>query len=134
MPADIAQQIKREDFEKDDDSNFHIDFIYAMANCRALNYGLAEMDWLTTKLKAGRIVPALATTTAAIAALQTLEAIKIVAGFKLNELKNFNLNLALPDLIQMEPFELMLEKLTDSLSCSVWDRWEIRKFGDNSLQ
>jgi hypothetical protein len=34
-----------------------------------MNYGLKEMDWLTVKLKAGRIVPALATTTAAIAGL-----------------------------------------------------------------
>jgi hypothetical protein len=58
-----------EEFEKDDDSNFHIDFICACANIRALNYGLKEMDWLTVKLKAGRIVPALATTTSAIAGL-----------------------------------------------------------------
>ena len=40
-----------------------------MANIRANNYKLAEMDWLTVKIKAGRIVPALATTTAAVAAL-----------------------------------------------------------------
>jgi len=40
-----------------------------MANIRAANYGLAEMDWITVKIKAGRIVPALATTTAAIAGL-----------------------------------------------------------------
>jgi len=61
--------IKAEVFEKDLDSNHHIDFMYSMANCRSQNYKLDEMDWLTVKLKAGRIVPALATTTAAIAGL-----------------------------------------------------------------
>jgi hypothetical protein len=30
------------------------------------------MDWITTKLKAGRIIPALSTTTSCIAALQTI--------------------------------------------------------------
>ena len=67
-----------EEFEKDDDKNFHIDFIYSAANVRALNYQLEEMDWITVKLKAGRIVPALATTTAAIAGLQTIELIKLL--------------------------------------------------------
>ena len=33
-------KINSEEFEKDDDSNFHIDFIYALAGCRCLNYGL----------------------------------------------------------------------------------------------
>jgi len=61
--------IAPEEFEKDDDKNYHIDMIYAMANCRSSNYKLDPMDWLTVKLKAGRIVPALATTTAAIAGL-----------------------------------------------------------------
>jgi hypothetical protein len=49
-----------------------------MANIRASNYNLATMDWITVKIKAGRIVPALATTTAAIAGLQTIELIKIL--------------------------------------------------------
>ena len=43
-----------------------------MANLRAENYKLDEMDWITTKLKAGRIVPALSTTTTCVAGLQTL--------------------------------------------------------------
>jgi hypothetical protein len=65
-------KIKSEEFEKDDDSNGHIDFIYAMANLRAINYKLDQMDWINVKLKAGRIVPALATTTSCVAGLQTL--------------------------------------------------------------
>ncbi len=43
-----------------------------MANLRSINYKLDPMDWITTKLKAGRIVPALATTTSCVAGLQTL--------------------------------------------------------------
>ena len=58
-----------EEFEKDNDANFHIDFIYATANCRSINYKLDPMDWITVKLKAGRIVPALSTTTSAVAGL-----------------------------------------------------------------
>jgi hypothetical protein len=49
-----------------------------MTNSRSDNYGLNFMDWLTVKLKSGRIIPALATTTASIAALQTIELIKII--------------------------------------------------------
>jgi len=43
-----------------------------MANLRATNYKLEPMDWMTTKLKAGRIIPALSTTTSCVAGLQTL--------------------------------------------------------------
>jgi hypothetical protein len=39
-----------------------------MTNGRCLNYSLDVMSWLDVKLKAGRIVPALATTTACVAA------------------------------------------------------------------
>lgn len=66
---DKLSQLTVEEFEKDNDENFHIDFIHALANVRAANYKLDEMDWITVKIKAGKIVPALATTTAAIAAL-----------------------------------------------------------------
>jgi len=65
----VENIIAPELFEKDNDANYHIDFIYAMANCRAINYKLDPMDWITVKLKAGRIVPALSTTTSAVAGL-----------------------------------------------------------------
>lgn len=65
-------KVNAEEFQKDDDNNGHIDLIYSMANLRASNYKLDPMDWITTKLKAGRITPALSTTTSCIAALQTI--------------------------------------------------------------
>ena len=61
--------VSPEEFEKDNDKNFHIDLIHAMTNLRCQNYKLDQMDWVAVKLKAGRIIPALATTTAAIAGL-----------------------------------------------------------------
>lgn len=92
-----------EEFEKDDDANGHIDFIYALANCRAHNYGLAEMDWIQVKLKAGRIIPALATTTACIAGLQTIELVKVLKKETLANMKNVFINLAVPLVQFAEP-------------------------------
>jgi hypothetical protein len=61
------------------------------------------MDWLTVKLKAGRIVPALATTTAAISGLQTIEVVKVLKKCKVDLLKNVFLNLAIPLIQLTEP-------------------------------
>ena len=41
-----------------------MDFISAFGNLRARNYGIEEIDKFAAKLKAGRIIPAIATTTA----------------------------------------------------------------------
>jgi hypothetical protein len=67
-----------------------------MANIRASNYKLSAMDWMTVKIKAGRIIPALATTTAAIAGLQTIELVKLLNRVALQDTKNAFLNLAIP--------------------------------------
>ena len=69
------------DFEKDDDSNFHIDFIHATANLRARNYRITECDQLKTKLIVWKIIPAIATTTAMIVGGVGMELLKVVQGF-----------------------------------------------------
>ncbi|TBU11237.1 ubiquitin-activating enzyme [Hamiltosporidium tvaerminnensis] len=61
--------------KKDNDSNGHIDFIYACANLKAHNYKIKEVSKLTVKGIAGRIIPAIATTTSVISGLCVLEMI-----------------------------------------------------------
>lgn len=114
-----------QEFEKDEDENFHIDFLHAMTNCRAENYGLANMDWLNVKLKAGRIVPALATTTAAIAGLQTIELCKLLAKCRTEQHKNSFLNFSIPILAQSEPMNAPEFQLSSNLKVNIWDRWEV---------
>ena len=43
---DSVPAIVADSFEKDDDANFHVDFLHALTNLRARNYGLEEYDWL----------------------------------------------------------------------------------------
>ena len=40
----LSKELFAIDFEKDNDNNFHIDFIHAASNLRARNYRIAECN------------------------------------------------------------------------------------------
>ncbi|OAG29325.1 ubiquitin-activating enzyme E1 [Nematocida displodere] len=99
--------VREEEFEKDSETNGHIEFITAAANIRCDNYQIHNLPPLEIKKIAGRIIPAIATTTAVVSGLAVIEAIKYV--FWKNEPKkedvfrNTYVSLALPLLTSSEP-------------------------------
>lgn len=110
-----------QEFEKDSDTNYHIDFINAASNIRARNYDINEVDKYITKKIAGKIIPALATTTSVIAALATIELYKLAQGFnKIENYKNSFINLALPYFGFSEPIKAKVNKIKDK-ELTIWD-------------
>ena len=78
--------------------------MHAAANIRARNYRIQECDHQKTKMIAGRIIPAIATTTAMITGCVCAEMYKYVQGFDdIESFKNGFINLALPLFIFSEP-------------------------------
>ncbi|KAG6536430.1 ubiquitin-activating enzyme E1 2-like [Zingiber officinale] len=119
-------------FEKDDDTNYHMDFIAGLANMRARNYSIPEVDKLKAKFIAGRIIPAIATSTAMATGFVCLELYKALSGgHTVEDYRNTFANLALPLFSIAEPVLPKTIKYRD-MSWTVWDRWIIK--GDFTLR
>lgn len=72
----INSKGKPEAFSKDDMQA--VEFIYGMSNLRAINFGLSTESLFKIQELAGKIVPAIVSTNAVIAAEEVIEAAKII--------------------------------------------------------
>lgn len=97
------------EFEKDDETNWHIEWINIASNMRAINYGINPVDKQETKGIAGRIIPAIATTTSAVSGLVLIEMLKYLKGY--NKVENYRstfINLVDTTLVYSDPIEAPL--------------------------
>lgn len=86
--------VKPTDFEKDDDTNHHIDWITSAAGWRCWNYYIAQPSFQECRMVAGKIIPAIATTTACITGYIQLEMLKYITGAHVTDFRSVTLDLA----------------------------------------
>jgi ubiquitin-activating enzyme E1 len=104
--ADLAGfQLTPIEFDKDLDD--HMLFVTACSNLRAMNYSIPTEDTHRSRAIAGRIIPAIATTTALVTGLICMELYKIVGTprkvLTIEAYKNGFLNLSVPFMTLSEP-------------------------------
>ena len=131
-------------FEKDDDDNFHIDYLTIATNLRAWNYNIKPTERHAVKVTAGRIIPALATTTAMICGLVDIEFCKLVLGLQnLGSHKFFssNINLATgseafsvftPSKPEAQPMGVF--RAGEPLTFTSWDKLEYSEAGRSAAE
>ena len=123
------KSINVEKFEKDDDSNSHMDFIYSASNLRALNYKINIQTKLEIKRIAGKIIPAISTTTAMICGFVCLEMYKLhsITPKKIIDYRSGFINLAISMFSLSEPISCSFTKIpTTGQSISLWDSFQIK--------
>ena len=96
IPGGPRKDLTAVEFEKDDESNGHVQFVAAASNLRAICYGIPPVDAMETRRVAGKIVPAMITTTAVVSALSCVELLKLLQDAPLTRYRNAFINLALP--------------------------------------
>jgi ubiquitin-activating enzyme E1 len=102
-------KLYNQEFEKDDSTNWHVEWVNATSNMRAINYGIPPITKQETKGIAGRIIPAIATTTSVVSGLIVIEMIKYMLSKnnlieeKIENYRSTFVNLADTSLLYSEP-------------------------------
>jgi len=108
------------EFEKDNDDNGHIKFVTACSNLRALNYSIKPLNAFETKGIAGKIIPALASTTSIISGLVAIELYKLI-NKNVEDFKNTFISLGISFIGSSEPLSCKTNRIGD-LDVSIWTK------------
>jgi ubiquitin-activating enzyme E1 len=124
--------LKPEEFDKD--NIIHVKFITASSNLRAINYSIPPVTFQETKGIAGRIIPAIATTTSVVSGLIVLEILKYIVN-KVNssehKYRSTYVNLADTTLVYSEPISAGTIEIVGQ-KFNIWTKFKMNE--DISLQ
>lgn len=113
-------------FEKDDDTNWHVKWVTSASNCRAELYNIETATEFVTKGIAGKIIPAVATTTSTIVGLISIELMKYVMGKNtIENFKSYFVNLSDNTFIGADPMEARVTKIGDK-EFNQWDKLDFK--------
>ncbi|GBG26662.1 Ubiquitin-activating enzyme, putative [Hondaea fermentalgiana] len=128
LPKAVHPQV----FEKDFD--LHMDVVYAAAAIRARSYSIPLVDQLEAKRIVGRIIPAIATTTAATTGAVALELYKFLheGSPSIERFRAMNMNLATNSYASFEPTPCKTRKFGKEHEISLWTMVNLR--GNRSVQ
>ncbi|KAG6558134.1 hypothetical protein Mapa_000315 [Marchantia paleacea] len=133
-PATLAgYRLTPIDFQKDDERNFHAEFVATAASLRACNYGIPVSDKLQARFVGGKIIPAIITSTAMVGGLMCLELYKILLQKPLTDYKHAYFNLAVPLFTFAQPIRAVQNTVArrqdTPLTWTLWDRFEMECVG-----
>jgi ubiquitin-activating enzyme E1 len=100
-------------FNKNNISNYHMIWINAVSNIRALNYSIEPADYYTTNGIANKIIPSIITTNSIVAGLITIEMIKYLNYNDINIFKSSFINLALNIFVSASPIKSKTINIAD---------------------
>lgn len=110
------------DFDKDVDA--HMRVVAAVGNLRARNYRIPEADLHTARGIAGKITPAISTTTALVTGAICMEIYKLLQKKEVEVLANSFINLALPLFTSMQPEPPKTTKSIVKGKEWCWTQWD----------
>ena len=120
-------------FEKDDDTNWHVKWITSASNCRAELYNIESVSEFETKGIAGKIIPAVATTTSTIVGLISIELMKFVMKQnKVEDYKSYFVNLSDNTFIGAEPMNARIIKIGEK-EFNQWDKLSFKATELNTI-
>jgi len=122
LPAGAPTPLTAIDFDKDIDE--HMRVVAACSNLRARNYKIPEADLHKSRGIAGKIIPAIATTTGLVAGAISLELFKVLLDKPIEKFAMTFCNLALPFFATSEPNPPTKTTTIVNGTHWLWSQWD----------
>lgn len=122
-PSKIKTKFVPIEFNKD----VHTIYITSVSNLRAINYNIPIISPFEAKGIAGKIIPAITTTTSIVSGLILLEMIKYLMGFnKVEQYRSTFINLADPLLVHCNPISTPMMNI-NGIEINSWTKFEYKE-------